>query len=174
MEKKKALELVISLIRKFGLEDEVASELNRVDNSVIGEKVSSSQKTSNGYEIYYDNSNGEAVGIVYKNLVFLKKTSQKKLDWYEAVEYCKTVIVNGIESQLCPADEDWREEFREIVKDLYEALHEIGAENLDDYTWSASVYNNSLAREQNLSDGSMSLDYKFKDNYVRPVLDLEW
>lgn len=97
------------------------------------------------------------------------------MDWFEAVEYCKTVIVNGIESQLCPADEDWREEFREIVKDLYEALHEIGAENLDDYTWASSEDDCSWAWIQDFSGGGdVCRSYKVLfGNDVRPVLVLE-
>lgn len=33
-------------------------------------------KASNGYGIYYDVNSGEVVGIVYKNIIFLKQTSK--------------------------------------------------------------------------------------------------
>ncbi len=167
MDKENSIKAVIELINSLGIENEIREAL-------ISKKATErKEKTSNGYQIYYDEASGEAVGIVYKNMVFLKNTSEKKLHWYDAAIYCKTVVINGITSQLCPADESWKTEFKRIARGVYKALLEIGAEKLDCLTW-ASEYNAKCAWYQRFSDG---LIYNFycKDNYnyVRPVLILD-
>ncbi len=169
MDKENSIKAVIELINSLGIENEIREALISKPENVSERK----EKTSNGYQIYYDEAAGKAVGIVYKNMVFLKNTSKKKLHWYDAASYCKTVVVNGITSQLCPADESWKTEFKRIARGVYKALVEIGAEKLDCLTW-ASEYNAKCAWYQRFSDG---LIYNFycKDNYnyVRPVLILD-
>ncbi len=144
--------------------------------------------TSNGYEIYYDKASGEAVGIVHKNLVFLKTTSERRMDWYEAVEYCKTIVINGITAELCPVTKDWYVEFTDIYCDLRQALKEIGAEKSDCCTWCCDCDSSKLrsciekfypwskgyyAWVQSFDNGNMCDDMKSGHYAVRPVLVLK-
>lgn len=133
--------------------------------------------TDTAFEVYRDEVSGEAVGIVYRDLVFLKGTSPQKLNWQEAQSYCKTVVVNGITAELCPASRDWKQEFHHLSEDLYLALREIGAEHPDATTWCAEYASEGMrlyAWYQNFCTGQISngckVDYKF---YVRPVLPLK-
>lgn len=170
---KKEVQAVLNLIKDLGIEDDIFQALGEksAKGSVV-EVISKLKKTSNGYEIYYDESSGNAVGIVYKNLVFLKTTSSEKINWYEAVKYCKTIIINGIVSELCPVAEKWRKEFKSVSRDLYKALAEIGAENLDYTTW-CSEHSGNNAGTQRFSDGYIDWSSKNINNYyVRPVLVL--
>ena len=129
--------------------------------------------TSNGYKIYYDKTSGEAVGIVYKKLVFLKAFSERKMNWYEAVEYCKTIVINGIVAELCPVMKNWETEFRDIYCDLKQALKEIGAEKSDYCTW-CSEKDDLNAWCQYFIRGNVYPSYKgYDSSYVRPVLVLK-
>lgn len=130
------------------------------------------EKTSDDFEIYYDQGSGEAVGIVYKNIVFLKHISKGPMNWNKAVAYCKTIVINGIKAQLCPVDDNWRAEFEKISKKLCLALEKIGAEHLDSWIW-ASEYSHNYAWVQYLSDGNTSMYSKYSYSYVRPVLVLK-
>lgn len=155
-----------------------------------------SRTTSNGYEIYNDETSGEAVGVVYKNLVFLKIVSESPMNWDNAVEYCKTVVINGITAELCPVDDyySWMKEFDKISKDLYEALKEIGAEKLEHGTWCSGCEDKKLYGAQSLYPyrqgflawvqsfvcidqsfvcGNVIDDSKSSNYYVRPVLVLK-
>lgn len=164
MKKNEAIKLVLELIQEHDLADKIRDILSELPKP-------RKEKASNGYKIYYDESNGEAVGIVYKNLVFLKKTSSKEINWFDAVEYCKTFVINGITSQLCPMD-DIKYEFLMIAHGPYEALQEIGAEHLDCFTW-CSENDNFVAWTQRFSDGKLfGYEHKHFNNYVRPVLVL--
>lgn len=166
MKQNEVIKLVLELIQEHDLADKIRDVLSELQKPC-------KERTSNGYEIYYDESNGEAVGIVYKNLVFLKSTSSQEINWYEAVEYCKTVVINGIQAQLCPVEEELGEEFRGVAEDLYKALQEIGAENLDDWTW-CSEYSYYYAWIQRFSDGSLYYYDKYDYTWsVRPVLVLK-
>lgn len=129
--------------------------------------------TSNGYEIYYNEKTGEAEGIVFMGRVICKKTSSEKMNWYEAVDYCKTVIVNGIQSELCPMDRVWRNMFRAVYEDLRQALQEIGAEHLDCCTWCVD-HSNCYAWCLRITDG-VSYNYcgKAAGFYIRPILVLK-
>ncbi len=169
MKKKQLVKDILSLIHNQGLEKEIIEALTSNQQNVSERK----EKTSNGYQIYYDEATGKAVGIVYKNMVFLKNTSKKKLHWYDAAIYCKTVVINGITSRLCPADESWKTEFKKIAGNLYKALLEIGAENLDDLTWAAEC-NANYAWSQSFGNGNVtSYGKTFYSGYVRPVLILD-
>lgn len=170
---KKEVQAVLNLIKDLGIEDDIFQALGgkSAKRSVV-EAISKPKKTSNGYEIYYDERSNEVVGIVYKNRVFLKTTSSERINWHEAAEYCKSIIINGITSQFCPVDDNWKKEFCNVYQNLYQALKEIGAENLDYYTW-CSEYDDTWAWTQRFSDGGVS--YNFNKNlsyYVRPVLVL--
>lgn len=159
------------IVKSFGLTPQQIVDAWIKDGSIVIKDLRP-QKTSNGYEIYYDESSGEAVGIIYKNLVFLKKTSEKKLDWYDAVDYCKTVVINGMISELCPVSGNWKQEFAKIHKDLYDALAEIGAKNLNYPTWSSSEFGKHYAWLQRLCDGYIYDFDRYGHFYVRPVLVL--
>lgn len=131
------------------------------------------EKTSNGFEIYYDEETGEAVGIVYEGIVHLKRTSPVVMNWWDAVNYCKTVVINGIRSELCPVNDTWLEEFESIHKALYQAFDEIGAENLNYASWCAE-FSISHAWYQSFGNGTISNGYAKNYNYyVRPVLILK-
>lgn len=132
------------------------------------------QTTSNGYKIYYDKASGEAVGIVYKNLVFLKVVSEREMNWYEAEAYCYLIDINDITAELCPVNyNSWREEFLDISKSLYVALKEIGAKNLDAYTWCAQRNSNEGCL-QNFAIGDVCSYLKGCTlAYLRPVLVLD-
>lgn len=170
---KKEVQAVLNLIKDLGIESEIRETLeleSKGTPSVVRE--ARPQRTSNGYEIYYDEASGKAVGIVYKNRVFLKTTSSEKITWREAAEYCKSIIINGITSQFCPVDDNWKKEFCNVYQNLYQALKEIGAENLD-YSTEWCFENGSVwAWTQSLSDGSTDAYYKHYNYYVRPVLIL--
>lgn len=144
--------------------------------------------TSNGYEIYYDETNSEAVGIVYKNMVFLKDVSEREMDWDEAVEYCQKILINGIRAELCPVTKDWYIEFTAIYLGLQQALKEIGAEKSDCCTWCCDCDSSNLrsciekfypwsktwyAWVQSFENGNMFEDLKSHNYYVRPVLVLD-
>ncbi len=130
------------------------------------------EKTSNGYQIYYDETSGETVGVVYKNIVFLKHVSKKTMTWYEAAAYCKTIVINGITAQLCPVDNSLQYEFENLSRGLYRALKEIGAVMLKYYSWAAE-YSKYHAWYQGFSNGYIDKGSKSIDFfYVRPVLIL--
>ena len=169
---KKEVQAVLNLIKDLGIEDDIFQALGgkSAKRSVV-EVISKTKKTSNGYEIYYDERSNEVVGIVYKDLVFLKKTSDRCLTWFEAAEYCKSIIINGIASQFCPVDGIWKEEFKKISQDLCDALAEIGAEKLAYCTW-CSEYSYTNAWYQSLYSGNVYNYSKYKRRYVRPVLVL--
>ena len=129
------------------------------------------------FDVYRNEVSGEAVGIAFGDLVFLKETSPQKLSWKEAQAYCETVVVNGITAELCSANRDWEKEFSHFSKDLYSALRRIGAEHPDSTTWCAEYVSEGTcwyAWYQNFCTGQISngckVDYKF---YVRPVLRLK-
>ncbi len=168
--KKEEIDVIVLMIRNLGIENEVREALSSNSEKPLPQK----EKTSNGYRIYYDKTSNDAVGIIYKNVVFLKETSEKKLNWDDAVTYCKTIVINGITSQLCPVDRNWKTEFDSIAKDLYTALKEIGARRLDDWTWCSEYSNTGYAWIQYFSDGYV-YDYYLKGStcYVRPVLILQ-
>ncbi len=155
----------------------MTSVLNLVQSALGFKRLATSlrpQITSNGYEIYYDEISGNVVGIVYRNLVFLKGVSERRMNWHDAVDYCKTIVINGITAELCPVDSDdsWEKEFYSISKSLYEALREIGAENLDTYTW-CSEYSKDKAWLQYVGDSDVYTCLKDGCNFnVRPVLVL--
>lgn len=174
---KKKVQAVLNLIKDLLL------KLVKNPAVVQGSKP---EKTSNGYEIYYDINSGEAVGIVYKNIVFLKQTSKYLLYWTEAVEYCKSIIINGITSQLCPVDDIWKEEFERNSQCLYDALKEIGAKHLNSDTWGTEYSCDHVWAKyfhwckENYAwglcflDGNVDWYYKTSDRYyVRPVLVLD-
>lgn len=165
---KKEVTATLNLIKDLELENDVRMALN-----VSEKRYSSPQKTSNGYEIYYEESSGEAVGIVYNNIVFLKKSSGRLMTLFEADWYCKSIVINGVTSQLCPVDDSWIGELKKIYRDLYQALTEIGAENLDHYTWCSKHPNANYAWIQRLSNGDTSYYGKSNFRYVRPVLVLK-
>lgn len=167
--KKEEIDVIVLMIRNLGIENEVREALSSNSEKPLPQK----EKTSNGYRIYYDKTSNDAVGIIYKNMVFLKETSEKKLNWDDAVKYCKTVVLNGITSQLCPVDRNWKTELNSIAKGLYTALKEIGARRLDDWTW-CSEYSYYYAWGQYFSNGSMFYGGKTNySSYVRPVLILQ-
>lgn len=172
---KKEVQAVLNLIKDLGIENEIRETLeleSKGTPSVVRE--AGPQRTSNGYEIYYDEASGKAVGIVYKNRVFLKTTSSERINWHEAAEYCKSIIINGITSQFCPVDDNWKKEFCNVYQNLYQALKEIGAENLDYSTW-CSENGSSWAWIQDLSDGYVIFNHsKNLSCYVRPVLVLKY
>lgn len=96
------------------------------------------QKTSNGYEIYYDKKSGNAVGIVWTDFVFLKETSPRRLSFDEAWQYCNKILINGLRAEVFPVDEcaDWCDWCHSLdLEGLYMALAEIGAENLTEEFW---------------------------------------
>lgn len=170
MEKKELAKSLMLTVRALGIEEEMRQELNLKDASKLRP-----ERTSNGYEIYYDEESGESVGIVYNGIVHLKRTSPERMHWCRAVKYCKTVVINGIQSELCPVDNIWRKEFKKIHGALSIALAEIGAEHLDLYTWCSEYdYDDSNAWGQGFSGGSFYYGSKdYYNSYVRPVLVLK-
>lgn len=162
MNKDNLVKDVLSLIHNQNIENEIREALSL-------KPLKQREKTSDDFEIYYDQASGEAVGIVHKNIVFLKHVSDKDMSWNDAVAYCETVVINGIRAQLCPAGKNWPTEFKKISKELWLALKEIGAEKLDYWTW-ASKYNGNYAWYQNFLSGGVGKDYKNLNFYVRPVL----
>lgn len=170
MEKNEKLTLAKSLmltVREFGLEEEMRQMLDPAEKS----SAECPKKTSNGFEIYFDEETGEAVGIIHNGIVHLKKTSPKPMSWYQALLYCETVVINGIRSELCPADLAWTKEFRRIYVDLDIALEEIGGENLDETVWCKSC-SEVFAGTQCFFDGYVGASDKTLIGYVRPVLVL--
>lgn len=144
--------------------------------------------TSNGYEIYYDEASGEAVGIVYNNLVFLKTVSERRMDWDDAAAYCKTIVINGITAELCPVTKNWRSEISAVYSGLQRALKEIGAEKSDCCTWCCDCDSSKLhscietfypwskmyyAWVQSFENGNVIDTRKHDSFYVRPVLVLK-
>lgn len=166
--KEKAIKIIMEMIETFEVANEIKARLNSLEETVIRP-----EKISNGFEIYYDQISGEAVGIVYQGIVHLKKTSAKKMNWFDAKKYCQTVVINGITSQLFPITDDWKEEFPQVSKGWYDALCEIGADNPDEFTW-CSEYSGIIAWYQTFNNGDIYYGNKLNGNlYVRPVLILK-
>ena len=167
MDKKKIVESVLMQIKKHDIADEVLSALNAKKNA------------DRHFDRYYNNKTGEVVGLIYGDFVILKQTSLEKMNWRDAEAYCQTLVINGIQAELCPIMPEWKKDVEAGTQDLAAALHEIGAENLDSPTWcEAYLQSESLFGElfawylrfgANLSNGC-KCDYKF---YVRPVLRLK-
>ncbi len=164
MNKDNLVKDVLSLIYNQNIENEIREALS-------SKSLKPKEKTSDDFEIYYDQASGEAVGIIYKNIVFLKHISKGPMNWNKAVAYCKTIVINGIRARLCPVDDNWRAEFEKISKKLYHAFEKIGAEKLDYFTW-ASEYDDTWAWLQRFTDDGYVgyTNYKGSSNYVRPVL----
>ena len=170
---KKEVKAALNLIKDLEIEEEIFHALEaELCKTPAVEESSRPKRTSNGYEIYYDENSNEAVGVVYNNLVFLKKSSGRRMTWFEVVDYCKSIVINGITSEICLVDATWPGELKKIYRDLCQALKEIGAENLDYFTW-CSEYDSSNAWYQNLSDGYVYYTSKSNFRYVRPVLVLK-
>lgn len=161
---KKEVTAVLNLIKELEVESDVRLALG----------ANRPQATSNGYPIYYDEASGEAAGIFYKNIVFLKNVSEKRLTWPEAVEYCKTIVINGVTAQLCPVSNEREGEFKKVCRDLKTALAEIGAKELDTATWCTEVDRDSAWKlcfdNGHLSSASKEYGHP---SYVRPVLLLK-
>lgn len=172
MNKDNLIKDVLSLIHNQNIENEIREALSPKPVKRISKTLKPKGKTSDDFEIYYDQASGEAVGIVYKNIVFLKHISEGSMKWNKAVAYCRTIVINGIKAQLCPVDENWRKELVKISKKLCLALKKIGAVHLDSWIW-ASEYSYEYACTQHLSSGSTGWNLKNYTNYVRPVLVLK-
>lgn len=174
---KKEVTAVLNLIRDLQIEDEIRAALIGEDSKAEVEKVPAAKprrQTSNGYPIYFDETTGEAVGIMYGNMVFLTAASEKKMSWDQAVEYCKTIVINGITAQLCPIAEKWMDDFKMRCPDLREALLRIGAdkEALNSATWCEAKDKND-AWKLSFNNGCISRAYR--DGFyafARPVLIL--
>ena len=171
---KKEVTAVLNLIKDLEIEEEIFHALEaELRKMPAVEESSRPKRTSNGYEIYYDESSGQPVGIVYNNVVFLRTISEVPITWSEVAEYCKSIIINGIVSELCPVDATWPGELKKISQDLYQALTEIGAGYLDHYTWCSEISHINACKWR-LSDGSISLNFRTGSrSYVRPVLVLK-
>lgn len=168
--KKEEIDVIVLMIRNLGIENEVREALSSNSEKPLLQK----EKTSNGYRIYYNEANGEAVGIVYKNLVFLKETSKKRMTWSDAVKYCEMVVINGITSQLCPVGEEFRKEFKRDSREIYQALAEIGAKNLAYPIWGEAQNYRRYAWTLSFGNGCIDVDSMFISfNYVRAVLILQ-
>lgn len=167
MDKEKIIKSILKEIEMYGIAGEILSALNA--KKIAGHR----------FERYYDNETGEVVGLVYDDLVILKQTSPEKMKWNDAEAYCQTVVINGIQAELCPIVPEWKKDVVAGTQDLAAALQEIGAENLDSPTWCeayplpesmfGNLYAWYLCFGANLSNGC-KCDYKF---YVRPVLRLK-
>lgn len=174
---KKEVIAVLNLIRDLQIEEEIrAAFIDRLSGAEVETTpaVKPRRQTSNGYPIYYDNDTGEAVGIIYKNMVFLASASAKKISWYDGLEYCKTIIINGITAQLCPITKQWINEFKGLCFDLREALLGIGAdkEALNAATWCEAKDKND-AWKLSFNNGHISRAYiEGNLSYVRPILIL--
>ena len=170
MNKDNLVKDVLSLIHNQNIEKEIKEVLSPKPEKRTSKTLKPKEKTYDDFETYYDQVNGEAVGIVYKNIVFLKKVTRDPLNWNEAVAYCKTIEINGIKARLCPVDDNWQTEFKMISKELYLALEKIGAEKLDYDTW-ASERSYKSAWSQRFSNGNVYTNHnKAISFYVRPVL----
>lgn len=172
MNKDNLIKDVLSLIHNQNIENEIREALSSKQEKQIEKTSKRKEKTSNGYDIYYNKISGEAVGIVYQNIVFLKHISENPMSWYDAVSSCKEIVINGVKAQLCPVNTNWRTELKIISEELCLALEEIGAEHLDCWIW-ASKFDSDYAWIQYLRDGKTDYNFKLSNYYVRPVLVLE-
>jgi len=173
-------EAVLNLIEELQIEDEVFQALE----AKLGQKHAAkpavedrpqAKKTSNGYEIYYDKTSGEAVGIVYKHVVFLKHLSSRRMTWHRAYVYCKKIEVNGIVAEpFWTSNEDWITEFKEkLHTELCQALQEIGAKKPEACSW-AGAYDLDNAWRMDFQTGNIDYRAKYKQEaYIRPVLFLK-
>lgn len=173
MNKENLVKDVLSLIHNQNIENEIREALSPKPEKRISKILKPKEKTSDDLEIYYDQASGEAVGIVYKNIVFLKHISKAPMNWNKAVAYCKTIVINGIKAQLCPVDDNWRAEFEKISKKLCHALEKIGAEKFDYFTWATELDNTWAWHQRFSNDGYVGYtNLKGNSSYVRPVLIL--
>jgi len=96
------------------------------------------------------------------------------MSWDQAVEYCKTIVINGIAAQLCPVTEKWPDEFKMLYPDLRQALIGIGADKevLNSATWCEEKDRND-AWKLSFNNGCISRAYRDGFySFVRPVLIL--
>ena len=104
----------------------------------------------------------------------LASASAKRMSCDQAVEYCKTIVINGVTAQLCPITEKWINEFKKLCPDLRQALIGIGADKavLNSATWCEAKDRND-AWKLSFNNGCISRAYR--DGFyafVRPVLIL--
>ena len=91
------------------------------------------------------------------------KSTEKQLSWYDAVEYCKNLVVDG--------KSDWRLPSKDELDQMYKNKNSMpsGEKFASKWYWSSSERAATLAWFQFFSDSSQYATNKTTKQYVRAV-----